>query len=233
MKENVTRSALVSIDMEMGFIDPRSPHCIPAAADAVPVLARAVRTAREKGIPVFFVKRQYRADGSDVELCRWEGWRAGGRPMAPGSEGAISAQAPEGLRPQPGDYTIIKPRWSAFFQTELDLILRRLGVRTVILAGTTTPNCVRASAYDALALDYNVIVLSDCTASRSPAVQQANLEDMACVGVTVMTEEQFRSYDGSQIRDPLPDMQADRMAAGLDPESFLPEGEGVTAVDRW
>ncbi|MFR3921291.1 MAG: cysteine hydrolase family protein [Dysosmobacter welbionis] len=42
-------------------------------------------------------------------------------------------------RPQPGDYTIIKPRWSAFFQTELDLILRRLDVRTVILTGTTTP----------------------------------------------------------------------------------------------
>ena len=233
MKENVTRSALVVIDMEMGFLSPQSPHCIPAATAIVPALTRAVQTARGKGIPVFFVKRLYRADGSDVELCRWEDWRAGGRPMAPDSEGPLSAMAPEGLRPQPGDYAITKPRWSAFFQTELDLILRRLGVRTVILAGTTTPNCVRTSAYDALALDYNVAVLSDCTASRSEAVQRANLEDMACVGVTVLSEEAFRAYDGSQVRDPLEAMRADRMAAGLDPQPFRPEGDGAAAVDRW
>lgn len=233
MKENVTHSALVVIDMEQGFLSPASPHCIPAAAATVPALCRALDTARAKGIPVFFVKRLYRPDGSDVELSRWSGWRDGGRAMAPGSEGEMSGQAPEGLRPQPGDYTIVKPRWSAFFQTELDLILRRLGVRTVILAGTTTPNCVRATAYDALALDYNAAVLSDCTSSRSEAVQRANLEDMACVGVMIMTEAQFRDYDADTVADPLPAVRADRLAAGLDPETFLPDGTGVAAVDRW
>ena len=70
--------------------------------------------------------------------------------MRPASRGLNGADVPEELRPQPGDYTIIKPRWSAFFGTELDLILRRLGVRTVILAGTTTPNCVRTTCYDAI-----------------------------------------------------------------------------------
>ncbi len=233
MKENVTHSALVVIDMEQGFLSPASPHCIPAAAATVPALCRALDTARAKGIPVFFVKRLYRPDGSDVELSRWSGWRDGGRAMAPGSVGTLSGQAPEGLRPQPGDYTIVKPRWSAFFQTELDLILRRLGVRTVILAGTTTPNCVRATAYDALALDYNAVVLSDCTSSRSEAAQRANLEDMACVGVTIMTEAQFRDYNADTVADPLPAVRADRLAAGLDPETFLPDGTGVAAVDRW
>ena len=231
MRENITRSALLVIDMEMGFISPQSPHCIPAAAGTVPAICRAVETAREKGIPVFFVKRLYRADGSDVELTRWAGWRDGGRAMTPGSAGPISAEAPEGLRPLPGDYNIIKPRWSAFFQTELDLILRRLGVRTVILTGTTTPNCVRTTAYDANALDYNVVVLSDCCSSRSEAVQAANLEDMAVMGAVIMTEAAFRDYDG--VHDPVPDILADRAACDLAPEGFENTPGGVTVTDRW
>ena len=85
------------------------------------------------------------------------------------------------------DYRIIKPRFSAFFHTSLDLILRRLGVDTVILAGTTTPNCVRSSCYDALSLDYDVIVLSDCTSSVTMQVQQANLDDMARIGTRIET----------------------------------------------
>ena len=234
MKDNPTRSALLVIDMEQGFLSPASPHCIPAAAATVPAIARALDTARAKGIPVFFVKRLYRPDGSDVELTRWEGWRAGGRAMAPGSTGELSGQAPEALRPQPGDYTIIKPRWSAFFQTELDLVLRRLGVRTVILTGTTTPNCIRTTAYDAIALDYNTVVLADCTSSRSDEVQRANLEDMACVGVHILTEARFRDYDGNTIPDPVPAILADALAAGLSPETFAPcPGGGVCAADRW
>ena len=118
--------------------------------------------------------------------------------MAPGSYGA---QEPESLRPQPGDYTIIKPRWSAFFQTELDLILRRLGIRTVILAGTTTPNCIRTTCYDANALDYNVVILSDCTSSQTEEIQQANLADMERMGALVINTCEFEHYGEKTVLD--------------------------------
>ena len=153
--------------------------------------------------------------------------------MTPGSAGDKSAQAAEGLRPQPGDYTIIKPRWSAFFQTELDLILRRLGVRTVIVTGTTTPNCIRTTVYDANALDYNTVVLSDCCSSRSEAVQQANLEDMACVGTHIMTAREFEDYNETTVPDPLDAIRADQVSCGLPPEVFRETEEGTEAVDRW
>lgn len=228
MRENPARAVLLVIDMERGFIDPASPHCIPMAAATVPTLVRAVDAARAKGMPVFFVKRLYRPDGSDVELTRWGGWR-GERSMAPGAE---SACAPEGLRPRPGDYTIIKPRWSAFFGTELDLILRRLGIRTVILTGTTTPNCVRTTAYDALALDYNTVVLSDCTSSRSEEVQRANLEDMAQVGVRVMTGAQFALCSPDDLPDARDAIRQD-MRSAPDPETFGEGPDAVTVTDRW
>ena len=199
MKPNPTRSALILIDMENGFVDPRGGHCIRFAQSTVPACAHALDLARAKGIPVFFVKRVYRADGSDVELTRYAAWKAGGHACTPASTGFNSAQAPEVLRPQPGDYTIIKPRWSAFFQTELDLILRRLDVRTVILAGTTTPNCIRTTCYDGISLEYNVAVLSDCTSSNTEEIQQGNLRDMANVGAQIMTSEDFIS--GREIQD--------------------------------
>ena len=76
MKANPTRSALVLIDMENGFVNPQGGHCIRGAASTVPACIRALSLAREKGIPVFFVKRIYRADGSDVELTRYAAWKA-------------------------------------------------------------------------------------------------------------------------------------------------------------
>lgn len=199
--ENITRSALIIIDMENGFINEESVHCIINAKKTIPACARAVALAREKGIPVFFVKRQYRTDGSDVELTRYDSWIAGGRSMVPGSTGVNSDEFPAELSPQEGDYVIVKPRWSAFFQTPLDLILRRLQVRTVILAGTTTPNCIRTTCYDANALDYNVVILSDCCSSQTEEIQRVNLEDMERMGAHIMDSEAFSVYNKETVPD--------------------------------
>ena len=99
MKPNPTRSAQLVIDMENGFVHPEGGHWIRFAQSMVPNCVRAVELARAKGIPVFFVKRLYRADGSDVELTRYPGWVAGGRACRPASTGPPRAQAPEGLFP--------------------------------------------------------------------------------------------------------------------------------------
>ncbi|MGM9538524.1 MAG: cysteine hydrolase family protein [Candidatus Onthomonas sp.] len=231
-RENSTRSAFLIIDMENGFVSPESAHCIRMAAATVPTLIRAAEAAREKGIPVFFVKRIYRGDGSDVELTRYAGWKEGGRAMTPASAGSRSAQAPEGLEPQPGDYTIIKPRWSAFFHTELDLILRRLDVRTVILTGTTTPNCIRTTAYDANSLDYNVVVLEDCCSSQTPEIQRANLDDLRRMGAVILSAAQFEEYDEHTVPDLARSIREEL------PENGVPEPigqyDGWTGwPDRW
>lgn len=196
--KNPTNSAFILIDMEYGFLSPASAHYINGAEATIPACEKALDTARKKDMPIFFVKRLYRPDGSDVESTRYISWVSGGRSMTSGSEGA---DVPEGLRPKCGDYTIIKPRWSAFFQTELDLVLRRLGVRTVILAGTTTPNCIRTTCYDANALDYNVVVLSDCTSSQTEEIQRVNLEDMARMGAVIMDSEEFKLYNETSVPD--------------------------------
>ena len=129
--------------------------------------------------------RHYRADGTDVEKPRAAAWASGGKPLSEDCAAHLSDAFPDAFTVLPQDYVLVKPRFSAFFHTSLDLILRRLGVQTVLLAGTTTPNCIRTTCYDAISLDYDAVVLSDCTSSVTDAVQAGNLADMQRVGATV------------------------------------------------
>lgn len=188
MKE---KTALLIIDMEKAFVEEGSAHCIKQAKATVPACAKAVAIARENSIPVFWIKRIYRTDGSDVEFTRREAWEKGGKTLGPNSTGVNSIEEPDGLEIKDGDYVIIKPRWSGFFQTELDLILRRLKIERVVLIGTTTPNCVRTTCYDAIALDYETTIIEDCTSSQTEEIQRVNLQDMERIGAEVLTLEEF------------------------------------------
>ena len=184
-------SALLVIDMQQGFLSDRSPLYIDGAAATVPACAAVINHCRKAGIPVFFVTRSYNADGSNVEHTRFEAWLKGGKPLSPGCAEYISAAMPAEFGSDPRDYHLEKPRYSAFFATGLDLMLRRLGIGRVILAGTTTPNCIRTTCYDAVSLDYSVTVLSDCTSSKTAEIQESNLRDMANIGAEIIDSASF------------------------------------------
>lgn len=193
------RAAFLLIDMQNGFIDGASPLCIAGAAATVPTCARALEAARAHGVPVYHVRRTYAADGSDVEAVRWKAWAEGGRPLSPADP--ISLDCPPELAPAPGEPVVVKPSWSAFFGTDLDALLRARGIGTIVLAGTTTPNCVRSTAYDGLALGFNVAVLRDATSSRSPEAQEANLADMEAAGIQLIHTDDFAANGLLHVRD--------------------------------
>ena len=193
------RAAFLLIDMQNGFIDAASPLCIAGAAATVPACARALAAAREHGLAVFHVRRAYAADASDVEAVRWEAWAEGGRPLS--SADPMSLSCPSELAPAPGEPVVVKPSWSAFFGTDLDALLRARGIGTLVLAGTTTPNCVRSTAYDGLARGFNVAVLRDATSSRSPEAQEANLADMEAAGIQLIHTDDFAANGLLHVRD--------------------------------
>lgn len=193
------RAAFLLIDMQNGFIDGASPLCIAGAAATVPACAHALAAAREHGLAVFHVRRAYAADGSDVEAVRWEAWAEGGRPLS--SADPMSLSCPSELAPAPGEPVVVKPSWSAFFGTDLDVLLRARGIGTLVLAGTTTPNCVRSTAYDGLARGFNVAVLRDATSSRSPEAQEANLADMEAAGIQLIHTDDFAANRLLRVRD--------------------------------
>lgn len=198
---NPDNTVLLMIDMQKGFIDPSSSLCIAGAQASIEACSQVLRTARDAGIGIFHVRREYAADGSDVEPVRHDVWLQGGRPLCKEGDDPESLDAPLELLPEKGETVIIKPRFSAFFDTELHEMLQDRGIDTIVLIGTTTPNCIRTTCYDGLSLNYNVVIIEDATSSRSPEVQRANIEDMAFIGATIMSTDEFaRMFEGDHER---------------------------------
>jgi ureidoacrylate peracid hydrolase len=83
-----------------------------------------------------------------------------------------------GVAPQPGERVVVKHRYSAFHGTDLDLILRARGVRTVLLGGISTNVCVESTARQGYMLDYEIVFLADCCAAYSPEEHEAALRNI-------------------------------------------------------
>lgn len=177
------RPALLIIDMQNDFVLPDAPLCVRGAAPTVPVIRRLLMQAREASIPVCHIVRCHNRDGSDVEKMRQPLFTDGPGVCVPGSDGARIVPA---LLPLANEYIIFKRRFSAFFHTELDLLLRRLGVDSLILAGTQYPNCIRSTAVDGMSLDYDVTVVTDACSAQTPDVAAANIRDMQNMGITCL-----------------------------------------------
>lgn len=177
-------TALFIIDMQTDFVSIESSYCIAGAQKTVPLIAKILHHFREHKLPVFHIYREYRNDGSDVEKFRYQKFIEGKKLAVPGTEGCEIVKE---LTPKVGEFRIVKRRFSGFMNTELDLILRRLTISEIFVTGTQYPNCVRATVFDAIALDYDVTVVTDATSAETDTIASANITDLKNVGVRCLT----------------------------------------------
>ncbi|TWI76768.1 nicotinamidase-related amidase [Desulfobotulus alkaliphilus] len=180
--------ALMIIDMQKDFVLPNAPLCIGGAAETLPRIGELLEAFRVRGLPVIHVIRHHRADGVDVEGIREKYFTGGPGFAVPGTEGA---EIVDELTPLANEYVLVKRRFSAFMQTELDFILRRLGVNHLVICGTQWPVCIRTTIFDALAFDYRVTSIVDATSARSSDVAEANIRDIAAMGVSCVEAGRF------------------------------------------
>ena len=132
--------------------------------------------------------REYRADGSDIEITRQYGFLHHKRYCVPGTKGC---EIVDELKPREGEYRIVKKRFSGFMKTELDFILRRLGVTHLVVCGTQYPNCIRATVFDAVSYNYHVINIMDATSAETPDIAMANIVDIKNIGVDCLMLDDF------------------------------------------
>ena len=177
------RPALLIIDMQNDFVLEGKPLRVAQARIVAPKIREVLDRFRERSLPVFHILRVHRKDGSDVEIIRQERFR--NQPFA--VEGTHGAAVIDGLAPLPGEYVIPKIRMSAFIGTELDLMLRTLGVTDLVVTGIQTPNCIRTTVFDAIAYNYPVTLIKDAVGAQSDEIHEANVRDMANIGVGIMT----------------------------------------------
>src|SRR4029077_10737610 len=160
---NPKKTAMIVVDMQNDFVAPGAAMETPAARAVVPKLAEALKICRDAHVKVIYTARVHARDGCDMGLFDdMHPPIANREALVDGTPGVDIY--PE-LAPVPGEHVIKKHRYSGFFGTDLDMILREWGVDTVIISGTTTENCCHATARDAMFRNYRVVFLSDATAT--------------------------------------------------------------------
>lgn len=157
--------ALLIVDVVSPFDFEGAEALLPHARAAAGPLAALAERARAAGVPVIYANDNFSnwTEGFEalVERCV--------RPEAPGHD-VVRA-----LRPVPGDYVVLKPMHSAFFQSPLDTLLGRLGVETLVVAGFATDICVLATAIDAAMRDLALVIPQDTSAAETEAAHRATL----------------------------------------------------------
>jgi nicotinamidase-related amidase len=168
------RTALVVIDVQKAAVmdgDFGIP-LMPGGAERVARTVELVEAARAAGVPPIFIQEVHKPtlidfgrelDGTETVHCL---------------EGDVATELAAGLEPRPDEYLIRKRRYSAFFATELELVLKSYNVDTLLLVGGLTDVCVHYTFADAHQHDYHCRVVTDCVGGSSEAAHAAALEAM-------------------------------------------------------
>jgi nicotinamidase-related amidase len=160
------KAAVLVIDMINDFVTGKLGSG--RARKIVPAVKKLVESARSKGLPIIYVCDSH-IPGVDTELSLW------GSHAVAGTKGAEIV--PE-LEPRDGDYVLKKRRYSAFFATDLDILLRELDIGRLVLSGLVTDICIQHTAADAFFRGYKVVVVGDCVDAVSEEDNRAALEYM-------------------------------------------------------
>jgi nicotinamidase-related amidase len=140
-----------------------------------------LEAARRRGILVIHTREGHRPDLSDAPPAKLERGTPSLRIGAPGPMGRILVRGEPGhdivpaLYPVAGEPVIDKPGKGAFYQTELELMLRNRGIESLLVCGVTTEVCVNTTVREANDRGYRCIVLADCCASYFPQFHEAGL----------------------------------------------------------
>ena len=186
------RTALLVVDMQNDFVREGAVMEVPMARERIPRMRRLVSVCRERAVPVIYTQHvlydTFRISPLEVAYqprLEKEGMRAG-------SSGAAIVDE---LKPAPDEVVIRKHRYDAFYNTQLETVLRNIRgpgvVDTVIIIGTVTNICCESTARSAFMRDFKVVFVSDANGGLDAASHEATLASIGSVFGRVMTTDEL------------------------------------------
>jgi ureidoacrylate peracid hydrolase len=172
MRLNRDKAALLVVDMQRFFLDPSSPTFTCGGLAILPTLKRLIAAFRQSGRPVIYTRHVHHPGRIDAGIMEW--WWEG---MC--LEGTPESEVHADLAPLPGEKVIPKHRYSAFYNTDLETVLRCLKTEDIIVSGIMTNMCCESTARDAYYRDYRVFFLADGTGSINEEMHVASLLNLA------------------------------------------------------
>lgn len=191
-KVKIDDCAILVIDMQYDFISEGAPIECPGGREIIPNIQKLLDFARAKKIPVIYTQEVHRPQKIDfgMELERSEPEHC--------LEGTPGVEIVSELAPQDVDFVVKKRRYSAFYLTDLEILLKGLQKRTLIITGVATNVCVYATTLDAQQRDHHAIVVQDCVAGTSVDLHKAFLNNIDYVlGDVVTSDELIRFFNQS------------------------------------
>lgn len=167
---NPHASAVLVIDMLNDFLVEGGKMVLPGGDHIVPNQKDVLDAARKIDIPIIYVNDAHRPGLREDREFLKRGQHC--------IEGTWGAEVIDALKPSAEDMIITKRRFSGFFETDLDLTLKDLGIKILIVMGVVTNICVRSTVHDAFFRGYKVIVPTDCVEATGPREQESSLYDI-------------------------------------------------------
>jgi nicotinamidase-related amidase len=172
MKPNFKRSCLLVVDMQNYFLDSKSPTFTPGGLAILPNVAKLIKSFRKKKLPVIYTAHVHKSKELDGGILAW--WWEG---MI--MENTKDAEIHPELAPLPQEKIIYKHRYSAFYNTDLEIVLRCLKIEDLVITGVMTNLCCESTARDAYFRDYRVFFPMDATGTVDEELHLATLKNLA------------------------------------------------------
>jgi len=172
LRLNRSKCALLVIDMQNHFLVPSSDSFICGGPAIVPGLKTLVAAFRKAGRPVVYTRHVHHPDGIDAGIMKW--WWEG---MC--VEGSPASRVFPALKPLEREKVVSKHRYSAFFDTDLDTVLRCQKIEDLVVTGVLTNLCCETTARDAYCRDYRTFFLADGTATINEEMHVASLRSLS------------------------------------------------------
>jgi ureidoacrylate peracid hydrolase len=200
-------AGLIVVDVQNDFCSPegacaRRGMDISAGLEMMPNLYKLIDEAREVSLPIIYIQTVHsewtdtepwiyrKPEGADKETCR---------------EGSWGVDFFDGIEPRADERVVIKHRYSAFINTDLDTILKAKGIESVLLTGVATNVCVESTMRDAFMLDYYVTMVEDCMAGPDPVLHEGTLENTRRqFGLVASHREVVDTWDGAERKKVAP-----------------------------
>ncbi len=194
MSLNVQKAALLVIDMQKFFLDPASSTFTCGGLAVLPGIRKLIETFRAANRPVIYTCHVHSPNLSDAGIMQqwWEGMCL---------EGSEEARVDKGIAPLPNEKIVYKHRYSAFYNTDLETVLRVMKVEDLAITGIMTNLCCESTAREAYYRDYRVFFVADATGSVCEEMHVASLLNLAFGFAYVTTAKVIREQVERYVSD--------------------------------
>jgi ureidoacrylate peracid hydrolase len=177
---NPRSAALLVVDVQNDFVSPEGSAAkrgedVAAAMAIMPNLTRLIQEGRRIGLTIVYVRTTH-SEWTDTPSWVYRTSQKSGLNTC--REGTWGAEFYEGIAPLPSERVVVKHRYSAFINTDLNTVLKARGIESVLVCGVATNVCVETTARDAYMYDYYVTMIDDCSAAYDAKLHMATLENM-------------------------------------------------------